>query len=147
MRIERSTCPALATQVLPFLADLDRYYPDFGQWYQNKVIPGVVAGQDSMVLVWDGEHLAGVALGKSDGVEAKLRCVRVAQPWQNTGVGLRLIERMFDELGTDKPLVTVSEEMLHQYSRPFINRYGFALTEVAKGRYRRGKLEYEFNGR
>jgi hypothetical protein len=52
---------------------------------------------------------------------------------------------MLRALDCDKPLATVSEEMLHQFSRPFINHFGFELTEVDKGRYRAGKLEYVFN--
>lgn len=135
----------VATSVLPFLADLDAYYPNFSQWYANTVLPGLASGRDALLLAREGEQVAGIALGKRAADETKLRCIRVAPAWQNSGVGLRLIERMFDVLECDKPHVTVAEEMLHAYSRPFVRRYGFALSEVDKGRYRRGKLEYAFN--
>ncbi|KWT98009.1 hypothetical protein APY03_0680 [Variovorax sp. WDL1] len=39
----------------------------------------------------------------------------------------------------------MAEEMLHIYSRAFVNRYGFALSAVENGRYRPGRLEYAFN--
>jgi len=146
IRLERTCDVSLAEQAHAFLADLDRYYPNFGDWYRKQVLPGIARGQDAMVLAWDGDRLAGVALGKRTAAETKLRCVRVGLDWANSGLGLRLIERMFEELETQKPACTVSEEMLHQYSRPFVNRYGFELSSVDKGRYRRGKLEYAFNG-
>lgn len=146
MRIVRTECVKQATQAFPFIADLDRFYPALSQWYESKVIPGLSQGENRMLLAWEGETLAGLVLGKVTSEERKLRCIRVAPDWQNTGLGLRLIERMFDELETATPSCTVAEEMLHQYSRPFINRYGFELSAVDKGRYRPRKLEYAFNG-
>lgn len=146
MYIEKTTDPALVRDAFPFVADLDRFYPGFRRWYQDKVLPGVSCGADTMLLAIEGGILAGVAFGKRSADECKLRCVRVAPRWQNSGLGLRLIERMFDELGTDRPACTVAEELFHQYSRPFIQRCGFELSAVDKGRYRRHKLEYSFNG-
>lgn len=145
LRYTQTSEVSQAASVLPFLADLDAFYPNFSAWYANTVLPGLSSGQDSLLVVREGAHLVGVALGKRSDDETKLRCVRVAPAWQNTGVGLRLIERMFEVLESDKPHVTVAEEMLHAYSRPFVSRYGFVLSDVAKGRYRRGKLEYAFN--
>jgi hypothetical protein len=52
---------------------------------------------------------------------------------------------MLRELNDDKPHCTVSEEMLHLYSRAFINHYRFDLGRVDKGAYRPNKLEYVFN--
>lgn len=145
MRIEASSTLADALEALPFLQSLDRYYPHIAQWYLETVVPDVLAGRGTLLLAREGGQLAGVALGKRSPDETKLRCVRVAPPWQNTGVGLRLIERMFEALETERPHCTVSEELLHQYSRPFVMRYGFELTAVEKGLYRKGKLEYRFN--
>lgn len=46
---------------------------------------------------------------------------------------------MLGALQCDKPHCTVAEELLHTYSRAFVNRYGFSLSAVDKGRYRPGK--------
>ncbi len=127
------------------LAGLDSYYPDFGHWFTNTCMPGVLVGDDLLIVAREQSQVVGVALGKT-GAETKLRCVRALPQYQSKGVGIRLVERALRELDHDRPLCTVAEEMLHQYSRPFINYFGFTLTSVAKGRYRAGKLEYEFNG-
>jgi len=131
---------------LPLLRSLDAYYPDFQDWYINTVAPGVVTGTDMLLVAREGERLVGVALGKRTRTETKLRCVRVLPEFQNTGLGLRLIDRALQELECEKPHCTVAEEMLHLYSRVFVNRYGFSLDAVEKGVYRPGKLEYRFNG-
>lgn len=130
---------------VPMLQSLDVLYPDLSYWYTNTVIPGLVLGNDVLLLAKEGARTVGLALGKRTESERKLRCVRVLPAVQGSGIGLRLIERMFDALETDKPHCTVAEEMLGQYSPAFVNRYGFRLSSVDKGRYRRGKLEYAFN--
>lgn len=135
-----------AFAVLPFIQSLNQYYPEIEYWYVNKVVPGLITGNDKLLIARDGDYIAGVALGKLTANESKLRCVRVHPDYQNGGLGIRLIDGMLDLIESDRPGVTVSEEMFHLYSRPFINRYGFELSDVVKGRYRRGKLEYGFNG-
>lgn len=145
-RIERTQDFVQTFLALPLLRSLDAYYPGFEHWYVNTVAPGVVLGKDALLLAWEGHELVGVALGKRTTEETKLRCVRVVPALQNTGLGLRLIDRMLDELECQTPHCTVAEELFHQYSRPFINRYGFELTGVDKGSYRPGRLEYRFNG-
>lgn len=126
------------------LGGLENYYPDFGYWFVNKCVPGIVIGKDTLIVAREHEQIVGVAIGKK-AEETKLRCVRVLPQYQNKGVGLHLIDRTLKELDCDKPLVTVSEEMIHDFSRPFINRYNFDLSQVEKGLYRPGKLEYIFN--
>lgn len=145
-KIQRSSTVPEALLALPFLASLDQYYPDISHWYINKVVPGLVDNETILLLAKQGNRLAGMALGKR-GEENKLRCVRVHPDFTGSGIGIKLIDKMLDELETDKPVCTVSEELLGQYSRAFINRYGFTLDHVSKGLYRTGKLEYEFNKR
>lgn len=127
------------------LISLEDYYPSFESWLNNKVIDDLENPSTIIVTSKEGDVITGVSIGKK-GLETKLRCVRVHPEFRQSGLGLRLIEKTFDLLECDKPLCTVSEEMIHDYSRPFVNRYGFKLSEVAKGMYRKSKLEYIFNG-
>lgn len=127
------------------LESLENYYPDFRYWYVNKCMPGIIVGQDKLIVAREHGKIIGVALGKKNEDEIKLRCIRVMPEYQNRGIGLHLIEKMLKELDCDKPTCTVSEEMLHQFSRAFINLFKFDLTHVEKGLYRENKLEYIFN--
>jgi GNAT superfamily N-acetyltransferase len=133
-------------QAFKLLDGLNDFYPEFGHWYTNKVMPGVMMGRDILMLARDKHQVIGVALGKRNAHETKLRCVRVLPEYQQRGTGIHLIEKMLTALDDDKPSCTVAEEMFHQFSRPFINLFDFDLSKVEKGMYRPGKLEYVFNG-
>lgn len=145
--IEYQRCSKLveASAAYQLLTSLENLYPDFGYWYQNKVMPGVLVGRDILMLAREHGQVVGVALGKRNAHETKLRCVRVIPQYQNRSVGIHLVERMLRTLDSDRPSCTVAEEMFHQFSRPFINHFNFNLTRVEKGMYRPGKLEYVFN--
>lgn len=147
LKLEQSKSLVDFMRVSAMLENLDNYYPDFNYWLINQCIPGVLTGQDILLVAKEHEQVVGVALAKKTLEETKLRCVRVLPSHENKGVGIRLIDRTLHLLGDDSPRCTVSEEMLHLYSRAFINRYNFELTEVVKGMYRPGKLEYIFNGK
>jgi GNAT superfamily N-acetyltransferase len=145
--IEYEKTSRLADAILckGMLNSLETYYPDFNYWYVNKCMPGVVAGSDSLIVAREHGKIVGVVLGKKDPEETKLRCIRVVPQYQNRGVGLHLIEKMLRDLDNDKPLCTVAEELMHQYSRPLINLFDFKLSRVDKGSYRPQILEYVFN--
>jgi GNAT superfamily N-acetyltransferase len=133
-----------AFRLLRFLSPVSRFYPGFDEWFVNKVVPGIVVGDDAAFVAEDSGAIVGAAVARS-GAAAKLRCVRVAEPWQGRGVALHLIDRALAFAGSDRPLCTAPEEMLHGLARILVNRYGFRLDRVEKGLYRPGRLEYCFN--
>jgi hypothetical protein len=120
-------------------------YPEFDLWMAKKVVPGISLGDRSMLVEYRRGQLAGFAIIKDDGVEKKLCCLRVLNEFKNTGLGLRLFGRAFDELNTDKPLLSVAEERLQSFQKIF-DYYGFELSKEYVGRYRVGRVEYSFNG-
>jgi GNAT superfamily N-acetyltransferase len=134
-----------AVVALNLLRSIENYYPGFEYWYINKAMPGFMVGEDVLLFAKDNSETVGVALGKRSEDEVKLRCVRVLPEYQKRGTGIRLIESMLRELDCDKPRCTVSEELIHDFARPFVNHFDFDLTRVEKGLYRTGKLEYVFN--
>ena len=131
--------------VLKMVQPISIMYPGFVDWFWDKVVPGVVNGSDKVILGLNKGNIIGVSMIKLTG-EKKLRALRVEDKYQKKGYGLHLIDKSLELLGTDKPIVSVSEEMINQYSRIFINRYNFDMTFVYNGLYRKGVLEYEFNG-
>jgi GNAT superfamily N-acetyltransferase len=145
IRYEQGTRLVDTLEAGKLLHGMDTLYPDFSYWFTNKVMPGVMVGKDILMLAKDKQQVIGVALGKRNAHETKLRCVRVLPEYQKRGTGIHLVEKMLVQLGNDKPSCTVAEEMFHQFSRPFINLFDFDLSKVEKGMYRPGKLEYVFN--
>jgi GNAT superfamily N-acetyltransferase len=130
---------------LEMLKNLNDLYPGFHGWFVNKAMPGIILGDDILICAKEHDQIIGVALGKKRDDETKMRCIRVDPAYQKRGVGMRLIDGMLTALGDDKPHCTVAEEMMHDYSRAFIEHYRFTLTNVTKGEHRFGKLEYGFN--
>lgn len=128
------------------LRSLEELYPGFHFWYMNKALPDIVLGRGSLITAKHHHRIVGVALGKTNEVETKLRCVRVLPEYQKRGVGIHLCDRILTALDSDKPICTVPEEMFHDFGRIFVNRFDFDLTRVEKGLYRPSKLEYVFNG-
>lgn len=145
MQILQSSSFVDAMLALPLLRSLNAFYPNFDHWYISKVVPGIVLGGDKMLLAKEKGAIVGVALGKVTSTETKLRCIRVLPEFQHRGTGIRLLDSMIEVLEQTHPHCSVSEEMLHLYSRAFVTRYGFQLTDVQKGAYRRNVLEYYFN--
>jgi len=143
IEIHKTVNPVEAMLALPFIASIDTYYPNIREWYVNTVVPGICTGNDILLVAKARGSIAGIVLAKT-GEEQKLRCIRVADTYRGLGLGIKLIDTALELIG-DKPLVSVSQELLHDYSRMFVNRYGFLLSDVVKGKYRQGKLEYFFN--
>lgn len=144
MNIKPLTHTSELLLIKPQLSLLDVYYPEINSWFKNKFLSNNNPDNLALGAFNNDGRLIGFTLGKK-GSERKLRCIRVFPEYQSTGIGLKLIERTMDLLECDNPLVTVSEELFHHYSRIFINRYGYELNSVNKGMYRKGKLEYIFN--
>lgn len=126
------------------LQPISNFYPEFNSWFWDKVVPGVILGDDKIIMAEKRGELVGISLIKN-GPEKKLRAIRINEKFQGTGAGLYLIDESLRLLDTDKPVATVAEEMIHDYSRIFVERYDFVLSRVHKGMYRQGKLEYSFN--
>jgi len=127
------------------LNPISKLYPGFSDWYWDKVAPGIILGNDKIIIAEQRNELVGISIIKN-GPEKKIRALRINEKFQKKGLGLHLLDYSLKELGTDKPVVSVAEEMLNDFARIFINRYDFDMTHVYKGLYRPQKLEYEFNG-
>jgi hypothetical protein len=112
----------------------------------EKVLPGIAEGERSVLTEYRDGHLAALAIVKDDGLEKKLCCLRVLPGYQNlSGIGVRLFDRCFDVLGTDKPLLSVAEEQLPKFERLF-KHYGFHEVQAYADYYRHGATEFAFNG-
>ena len=124
---------------------LDNFYPNFAYWYFHRFVPDVLLGQ-SVALTLQNRYNddVGFALLKNS-EEKKLRCLRIKPQYKNRGYAMHLIDESLKILNEDHPLCTVSEEMINEYARIFVNRYDFHLTSVERHLYRCGKNEYIFN--
>jgi len=88
------------------LSMLSEQYPDFRNWLEKKVFTGLYDGTRSILLEWRDGKIAGLAILKNEIEEKKLCCLRIMPEFQNKGIGIKLFQRSFAELGTEKPLLS-----------------------------------------
>jgi len=148
MKIEKAKNLFQIMMLLPVIQTLEEVYPDAEHWFINKVAPRVMLGEDIvLVLKSDNGDVAGIAIGKKTKNESKLCCLKVMDNFQGHGYGIKLIKSMLKELGDDSPYCTVSEDFFHMYAPIFINHFGWSIDDVQRDLYKKGKLEYFFNGK
>jgi len=120
-------------------------YPGFDEWLLGKVIPGIYAGERTAVVELRDSAVAGLLIVKHSDTEKKLCTLRVRPDFESRGLGVRLFETAFDLLGTDRPLLSVSEPSIPNFSRLFTH-FGFSKEAVYGGRYLPHVDEFSYNG-
>jgi ribosomal protein S18 acetylase RimI-like enzyme len=120
-------------------------YPHFDAWLLQKVIPGIYAGERTACVELRNSEVAGLLIVKHSQLESKLCTLRVRPHYESKGLGVRLFETAFDLLGTDRPLLSVSETSKAKFTRLFLH-FGFAQEAVYEGRYLPKVDEFSYNG-
>jgi len=124
------------------LNSAEQYYPNFKSWYYCKVVPDILNHKRDFIFESRNDKIVGLSLIKYE--EKKLCTLKVFEEYQNKGYGLKLFEKSFEVLDTNKPFLTVSEEKYIEFKKVF-KYYGFKITNVRQSLYRDNKLEYFFN--
>lgn len=132
-------------QLFRFISDsIIPYYPNSAEWLSTKVF-----SDDSSRLLLISQLPDGLVNGfsilKNDDFEKKICTLFVSPDFRGKGIGTALLNRSLDLLDCDKPLITVSDDLLLSFI-PLFSRYGFENNESYVDRYRDGHIEYSFNG-
>lgn len=125
------------------LEDLENEYPDFHNWYYQKVVPSLQFDERKIFIYIESSNIAAIMILK-DGKEKKISTLRVKDEYRNQGLATELIKLSFKELGTKKPLITVSENHIFEYLKLF-ESCGFSKYAAYDDYYVKGKKEYSFN--
>ncbi|RTE08237.1 GNAT family N-acetyltransferase [Paenibacillus whitsoniae] len=136
-----------------YLRDLSESYPDFENWFYNKVIPevGSKKGEREIIVVVskiEGHPqviLTGIAILKNKEQEKKICTFRIHEDYRDSGIGSELFEKCFEYLGTRKPIITISSDRKEMFEN-HIKKFDFFETEVLKDYYKDNTIEYVYNG-
>ncbi len=123
---------------------LNGEYPNFYDWYYNKVVKALDNQSRSIFVVAEGTDIAGVLIAK-DYFEKKICTLRVSPQYCHRGIGKLLFEKSFELLNTDKPIITVSEEHVFEFNK-LLKYFNFSKEKIYLNYYRRGKAEISYNG-
>lgn len=150
--LSRSTVEARPEIMLDFLkaiADdivfLRASYPRFDEWLLRKVIPGIYLGERTACIELRDAEVAGLLIVKHSEYEKKLCTLRIRPCFESRGLGVRLFETAFDLLGTERPLLSVSQTSRAKFTRLF-SHFGFAQEAIYEGRYLPKVDEFAYNG-
>lgn len=121
-------------------------YPDHFVWYWRKTIPAVLNGTREVMIATVDKKVAGVIFLKKEEGECKICTLMVLEEYRGRGIATALLQEAFEYLETQKPLITIGEQKLSQFSA-IIKRYGWQQTQVLnKGYYNEDSKELVFNG-
>jgi len=130
--------------VSDFLKDLDCDYPKFDDWLL-KVINQIDSGKRIILVKYDDEcKVEGVAILKNCKDEKKICTLRVRHDKQRMGIGTLLIQEAIEVLNDSKPLITVSEHHINEFT-PIFKKFKFKRRNIVDSLYNQNIKEYFFN--
>lgn len=152
LRFDAQSCakdPDALRLVLNMLAEdfvhLRSSYPEFEYWLLHKVIPGLLHGERSIFIEQRNSVVAGIVILKHTADEKKICTLRVRPEYECLGLGVRLFEKSFEVLETERPLLSVSENAYPKFSRLF-DHFDFSHRASYAGMYLPRISELSFNG-
>ena len=128
-----------------FLSSMSCDYPDFDLWL-DKILSQLDTDIRSIVICKSAsnDEILGVSILKKSSVENKICTLRVANKCQRMHIGSRLMEISLRILEDEKPLITVSEDHIDEFSN-LLRHFGFIYKNKVKSLYIQGKYEYFYN--
>lgn len=138
---------------------ISKDYPEHCAHFYGKYVPGLFNGSREIIACQIGKKIVAVAFlkkaleatelgpnGHSE-VERKISTLFVNPDYRKNGIAHELLRRSFDWLGTTKPLASIAEYKLEQFSG-IIKKYGWKETQILQdGYYADNSREHVFNGR
>ena len=122
-------------------------YPKYFEWYWSKNIPRVFNGTGEIVVCTIDDNIAGIASLKKINTEKKICTFFVVKEYRGQHVATKMLEYIFEYLGTSKPLITITDYKVLSFV-PIIKKYNWKLTQItSKGYYNNASCEFVYNGR
>lgn len=130
-------------KIYSFLELLEDEYPNFKEWYFNKIFINNIILEDRLILlkVYKNEICA-VSIIKH--TEDKICTFRVTDKFQSLNIGTNLMKDTISIIGNDRPLITVSEDRINQF-KSILKKFDFKLYATYQDYYKSNKIEYSFN--
>lgn len=139
-----------------YLKDLNDSYPDFKEWFYDKVLKGILVENNKREIIialskLENENvekkyiITGIAILKKTNDEKKICTFRIHEDYRNLGIGKSLFEECFEYLETNKPIITISGDRKEMFE-PLIKQFEFTLEQELKDYYKKGSVEYVYNG-
>lgn len=103
-------------EVRQFLQSAIAVYPDFNQWFDHKVIPGLRSGTRFILTRRLDQKLCGVCILKNEN-EKKICTLKIHEDYRRIGLARSLCDEAVNNLGTTKPHITMPLDMVPSFSK------------------------------
>ncbi|NMA50446.1 MAG: GNAT family N-acetyltransferase [Mollicutes bacterium] len=140
---------SLAERIYMITDNIREDYPNHKTWYFEKQLPETIKSDKRNILFVknpnDKEEIIAMACLKRTKFERKICTLYVINQWKDKGIGMALVQKSIDWLGTNKPLITFPEYKLELF-RLYIDMYNWKLKQIVPGFYNDKHCELCFNG-
>lgn len=119
-------------------------YPEYKNWFLNKHVPRLGIDRNILFAVYKME-IVGVINLKNTTEEKKICTLYVKPGFRFNRIGTNLLKMAFEQLGTSKPLITISDDKLFEL-KSFILNNNWEVSEKLDNFYCYNHNEYVFNG-
>ena len=109
-------------------------YPKYFEWYWSKNFPRVFNGTGEIVVCIIDDNIAGIASLKKINTEKKICTFFVVKEYRGQHVATKMLEYIFEYLGTSKPLITITDYKVLSFV-PIIKKYNWKLTQITSKGY------------
>lgn len=134
----------ILTHILNVTLPVKGSYPEYKSWFLNKHVPNLGIDRNIIFAVYKQE-IVGVANLKNGIDEKKICTLYVKNGFRHNKIGTALLNMSFEYLGTNKPLITISDDKLYELKR-FIVKNKWEISEKLDNFYCYDHNEYIFNG-
>lgn len=105
-----------------------KQYPDYYKWFFSKNIPRIINGTGDVIFYLDETEIVGVSILKNEN-EKKICTFMINPKYRKKGNSKILLKDSFEYLKTDKPVITIPEFRLNEFSS-IIKAYNWEETSV-----------------
>lgn len=117
-----------ATNEIYLITDYNhKQYPEYCKWFYGKSIPRVLTNQGEIIFYLDGFLIVGLTILKKDPLEKKICTFMINEEYRKKGYSKLLLEDAYEYLETEKPLITIPEKRLDEFSK-IISAYNWKET-------------------
>lgn len=123
-------------------------YPKHKSWFYQKHLPATLvkgSGRDIIFACDKNGKIYGTSFIKEDDTEKKICTLFVSPEARGLGIGILLVEKSMEMLGTTKPMITLADYKLPMFEG-LIKKYGWEMTEEVTGLYNDKHKELVYNG-
>ena len=133
----------LIYQVYDLTDWITKDYPNHFKHYYTKYIPELFNGEREILTSYAGVKIEGLCILKKS--EQKVCTLFVREEARGQHLATRLLSEAFIYLGTTKPLITIAEYKVPQFTG-LIKKYGWEHTQTLDASYYGNAREFVFNG-